>query len=298
MGRPIRWSELQTYRQWMEVASNGELRTNCIFCQDDKLHMYVNEAKGVYHCFKCGTSGKILRRKEDKLDLSRYKIQVERFKTQPVVVEKVEVRSMPIAMPAIDSPKATSYLKGRGLTDDEITRNCLQYCHRDYQPEYYDSIIFPIPKTYQSKVDYFTCRTLRPNPHAKYINAPWPKGDAIYIPALQGKYDYITICEGPFDAIRAARLGYSYGLLGKQASKGQLEKLRQYLTALPHRYPIIVMLDPDAYLYALKLTLQLTSMGIPTVTAQLLEKDPGDSSEEELENVCESLTRQWKQSRK
>ncbi|MHB8927798.1 MAG: DUF3854 domain-containing protein [Bacillota bacterium] len=36
-----------------------ELVGDCPFCQDRRHHLHVNLAKGVYHCFRCGASGKV-----------------------------------------------------------------------------------------------------------------------------------------------------------------------------------------------------------------------------------------------
>lgn len=38
-------------------ASGQELRADCPFCNDRKGHLYVNLAKGVWHCVKCDASG-------------------------------------------------------------------------------------------------------------------------------------------------------------------------------------------------------------------------------------------------
>jgi hypothetical protein len=38
---------------------NGELRVDCPFCGDTGRHMYVNAERGLYHCFRCGASGRL-----------------------------------------------------------------------------------------------------------------------------------------------------------------------------------------------------------------------------------------------
>lgn len=38
---------------------NGEFRVDCPFCGDTGRHMYVNAERGLYHCFRCGASGRL-----------------------------------------------------------------------------------------------------------------------------------------------------------------------------------------------------------------------------------------------
>jgi len=38
---------------------NGELRVDCPFCSDTGRHLYINTEKGLYHCFRCGRSGRL-----------------------------------------------------------------------------------------------------------------------------------------------------------------------------------------------------------------------------------------------
>lgn len=52
--------EIESLR--LQAAGGGEYRTNCPFCSDKGKHLWVNPAKGVYHCFRCGASGKIVGR--------------------------------------------------------------------------------------------------------------------------------------------------------------------------------------------------------------------------------------------
>lgn len=288
MSRPISIHQLVAEAasdQHMNIPGTNEARFNCPFCNDTKYHLYANTSKGVYHCFKCGASGKILRRKEDTLvELDKLKSRVETYTSskketlQSSTTKEKEVRTIPITIPAIDSPKAYSYLRTiRGLTDDEITRNCLQYC---YQGEYLDSIVIPVPTTYNNKVDYFTCRTLRPHGPPKYRNAPWPKGSTVYEPwTLQLGAFTRVICEGPFDAIRISRITSSWALLGKRASREQLEWICE------RQNGVIILLDPEAYIEALRLKLELESKGVMAEIAELTRTDPGDSTEEEIREV-------------
>lgn len=43
----------------LKSAGNGEVRANCPFCGDTGGHLWINRNKGLYHCFRCGASGRI-----------------------------------------------------------------------------------------------------------------------------------------------------------------------------------------------------------------------------------------------
>lgn len=43
----------------LSPSTGDELRGNCPFCNDSKGHLYVNKAKGVFYCHRCGTGGRI-----------------------------------------------------------------------------------------------------------------------------------------------------------------------------------------------------------------------------------------------
>lgn len=38
-----------------------EIRACCPFCNDSKYHLYLNTAKQVFHCYKCGETGGVVR---------------------------------------------------------------------------------------------------------------------------------------------------------------------------------------------------------------------------------------------
>jgi hypothetical protein len=78
----------------------NEFRTNCIYCDDVKEHLYVNTDMKVFHCFKCGASGTVV---------------VDSPAREPVTTHNDWVP--PFGDP---TPEAVEYLRKRGLEVAEI----------------------------------------------------------------------------------------------------------------------------------------------------------------------------------
>ncbi len=63
---------------------NGEVRYNCPFCltrvgkEDTKHHLYVNEGKGKYHCFRCEASGTLFKLFQD-LQISTVSLLISKY---------------------------------------------------------------------------------------------------------------------------------------------------------------------------------------------------------------------------
>jgi len=275
-------------QQKAERAPAEEIRICCPFCEDIKFHCYVNLNKNVYHCFKCESSGKVTPSTSSTLDASLKTLRRYRD-TSTIFVDTWNknkdkiVRTLPRCKPVQEDSIYERYLLGRGLTREEIETNHLQESLDSYGT-FSNSIIFPVPYYLPENITYFVCRKLRGEP--KYVNAPWKKGNILYVPKWtypQIKSKFTVVCEGPFDAIRIARVAPSYALLGKRATPEQLDLM---LTAA--RFPWIILLDRDAFVYALRLQLEIISKGGRAVVAQLKKKDPGESTEAEIKEVLDN----------
>ena len=49
-----------------------EVTTNCMFCNDEKNHLYINTEKEVFHCVKCDEAGNIWKLKRHFGDMEVY----------------------------------------------------------------------------------------------------------------------------------------------------------------------------------------------------------------------------------
>jgi DNA primase len=121
-------------------------------------------------------------------------------------------------------------------------------------------------------INYFVCRKYD-NSKPKYVNAPWPKGDTLFIAEPQKKIKVLAppiIVEGIFDAIAVARIGYrGIAVLGKSITSPQLSRLANVDPEF------IIYLDNDALSHAVQLKMQLDALGSRTYLIRQ-EKDAAD----------------------
>lgn len=263
-----------------------EERYNCLFCSDSSFHLYVNRDKGLYHCFKCGSGGRLIQDKKDNtVDYRKLTEVVKGIRKDilgsTVVVDRV-IKSLPHNLRIVGQPAKTwrtseelsqahAYLCSRGL-DNEIMGDFDIRVSLEKTGPHRECIIFPNPGV--DPEEYFVCRRYT-DMQPKYVNAPWPKNGFLYSPPLGLDYnETLVICEGIFDVIRV----YEYcenvaGLLGKKATYEQLQVLKNFKN-------IVIYLDPDAFTHALRLQLELKTLGVPKVTVvqNIDGKDPGDST--------------------
>lgn len=277
---------------WRDIAgfpyklTKTEHRFNCIFCPDpdNGYHLYVNRSKKVYHCFRCGAKGVLIDKTGYGSLLSKYATAVKRYGSK----EKEEkiVKSLPLTEGfssegkihrSPEESEALKYLLSRGINHKKIYENDIRYS-KDKHGIYTKTIVFPVGDI--DNPDYFVCRRYD-GTEPKYINAPWPKGDILFMPFKDGPIYYWVVCEGIFDAMNLACCPHSQpvALLGKEATDEQIDRLCDSI------YPLLICLDPDAESYAMKLTLELKSRGKKAIMVQLEGKDPGDTPRTTLRRI-------------
>lgn len=261
--------------QQVELVGNGrEARLNCPNCDDTNKHLYVNAQRSLWYCFKCGKGGKVefTQRLEPNIEMysklmSGDSIIISNSFEKTALETLDKIKSLPlnktllpieIAEDCESSQEliARNYLHSRGVTQREITEHSIRLSLEKHGP-YRHSIIFPVYRTSKSSnMEYFVCRKYD-NSKPKYVNAPWPKGDALFIAdANTGGPNYPSvICEGILDALAIRRVGYNaVALLGKVPTSQQLKRLVQSSQYL-------IYLDDDAFSQAINLKLQLNAVG-------------------------------------
>ena len=259
-------------------AGKNEVRINCIICDDTKLHMYINMDKKVYYCQKCGAGGKL--GTDESLSLSEWEMVIRMNKYElgikPIDMESslLPARTLPLCevlrrpRDMVDENrsmlKAYKYLKHRGISDSFIVNNNVLLSNEISGP-YKNTIIFSIYS--MDKLKYFVGRKYDGS-EPKYVNAPWPKGDTIYV-VTRDDYRKIVnpscfvIVEGIFDAIAVAKAGYkAIALLGKKANNEQMAYLTKMF--IP-KSKVAVFLDSDAFVEANAIAITIhTNSGVDT----------------------------------
>jgi DNA primase len=283
------------------VPNSSEVRYCCQFCDDTKFHLYVNRVKRLFHCFKCGVSGKITSDETqyflndfEEINNALYSWSRREVKiTKPPSIIKTLPRSLDFftfSYLCEDSPvrkRALEYLSSRGLASEEIKNNGIRWC-LDRSGIYTDCIVFPI---HTDVLQYFVARKIVQSKY-KYINAPWPKGGLFYRAYNKDfflKVKGVVLCEGPFDAIKIARCGFrAWAILGKKLTLEQIKTLGSV-----HPKKIIICLDPDAYWPAIRVKLEIISH-YPDIQVEVLhlnlDKDPGEYPTEKLRKELEDAS--------
>lgn len=251
-----------------------EIRVNCEYCGDTKFHCYLNTVKRVYHCFRCGASGRV---KDNHPRLGEYERAVQAFFGRSPHEEELQVE-LPAEYKKLSGPAGDSIQKGiainyivgqRQVWNSELNDYQIGYCGSGY---YRGRVIIPVFG--KGKLSYFVARSytkLEP----KYLNPHVEKKDILFWSRdfEKNPFKIVAVCEGVFDAIRLNRVLPAVALLGKEAS------FEQYMAILERAEKILVMLDEDAQVNATRLHFQFQRGGRRSLVVVPSGKDPAEVPE-------------------
>ena len=241
-------------REVLDTPKGKEYRYNCPFCldnrgdEDTKGHLFVNETKGIYHCYRCGASGRLLH--EDIKGYKRLTLvdNKELLKDLIDIIEDNPVDQLDMVIPrkkAYEDKYARMYLVSRGFTDEMIDKYDLRV------GSLFSNLLgyVVIPNQVKSLVmtDMYCARTYT-GQTPKYRNPPSSKAASIVynLHRIAQNPDRIIICEGAFDAMSAG--SDAVALYGKECSEIKLSKI---LSKRPRQ--VVVNLDLDAKVKAYEL---------------------------------------------
>ena len=261
----------------------------CPFCYHHKPKLSINFGRriGFWKCWICNESGKrfwtLLHRlgytvKEKRELLKDYQ---DSYIGRPLFEDETKYgrreksdSDVRISLPreykplwkshsGFEYPNAKKFLKGRGVTEQDIHRYQIGYCEDGL---YKSRIIIPSYDN-EMKLNYFVSRCYY-NSSTKYKNPPASRNNIIFENLINWKMPVVLV-EGMFDAITVRR--NCIPLLGKIMS----DKLKQTLikTKPPEVY---VMLDRDAQKEAMKIEQYLKSFYINVKLVIPTDKDPSD----------------------
>jgi len=281
-----------------------EIIVNCPICYDVKKHLYINVAKKVVHCFKCGYSATVKRFLRENNLLAK---SPENFDILDVLdggfVSLVKKESeqknvfFPEFMNFLDFEDASwlgriaiRYLESRGVTVEQMKRHKIGYC---YSGKYAGRIIVPVFMF--GKLVYWIARTIE-HPTVRFqvtkyldrkvLNPPVPKKNILFNYDTAKLSDEVVICEGVFDAFAVESIGKcAVALLGKEMTDEQA----MLLTTL-NCERITVYLDADAYENALLVAEKLDRFGNKVFVAELDEGDPNFLLTTNREKLLNSIT--------
>ena len=263
-------------------TARGNQAHSCPYCNHHKPKLEINfsqNKKGYnpWHCWVCDKKGtristlfKKVKASTEKFD-ELYKLIGNEQEYKPGPTDKKTLR-LPkeikyfsdITMSDIEGRRAMSYLKNRGITEEDIIKYNLGYCTSG---RYQNMVIIP---SYDEKghLNYFTGRSFEDKPYIKYRN---PETSRNIIPfELFINWDLpLVLCEGPFDAIAIKR--NAIPLLGKNLQQNLLMKIVKSTVE-----KIYIALDSDARKQALKFAEKFMDEGKEVYLVELEGKDPSE----------------------
>lgn len=275
---------LQTLLGRAKPSTKGNYAFHCPFCKHHKPKLEIDPKSGFYHCWTCNpaTKGKNLVTLLKKLGASTAQLTEMKsyFPGSKTEVEDKEYKpvKLPEEFTSLDSNstnltfrQALSYVKSRGITEQDIKKYNIGYCATG---KHRNCIIVP---SYNSsgKVNYYIARSFEKDPARKYNAPSCNKNELIGLEYFVNWKVPVILCEGIFDAIAIKR--NAIPLFGKSIPKALMMKLVQSEVKT-----VYLALDKDALKEALEYSIKLLDLGKDVYLIELNGKDPSEMGFEEI----------------
>lgn len=295
--------ELVAERGGEKIYKCGKVHTTGAYL-DKSGHLYYNESKGLWHCFKCAADGvksggyihpseggkpeELVSKALEAINTEHKEVQ-EKFTPPDVVSFEITPYRVKAAL--------AKYLADRNLIYRDIVRYDIKYYSLGpvqssthgavYIPFYTFDPTIKFEGDKNKFLTYYQLRFIIGAVEGTHIN---PKGLPAYPKLYLNTWDYkpepMVIVEGVFDAIRVRKLGYSsVALCGKSIGLLQLNKL---LSLNPSKY--VILLDRDALGNATdNLNLLRPFTDKPVILIILTTKDPASTPTEDLKALLRDI---------
>ena len=273
-------------------TARGNQAHTCPYCNHHKPKLEINfseNKKGYnpWHCWVCNKKGTRITSlfKQRKATPEKFE---ELFKligneTEHQSVITHEELKLPeeykkfkdITSSDIEGRQALSYLKNRGITQDDIEKYNIGYCATG---RYAKMVIIPSYDAF-GNMNYFTGRSFEKNAYTKYRN-PETSRDIIPFEMFINWDLPLVLCEGPFDAIAIKR--NAIPLLGNNLQSTLMKKI---VTSTVKK--IYIALDSDARKQALYFAEQFINEGKEVYLVELEGKDPSEMGFSQFTNLIQ-----------
>ncbi len=244
---------------------NRHDRVKCPKCDAmKKPSLSVDRLLGLFHCFRCGFSGRT--KGQFRMDLL-----IEEYKAQrPGLALPEEYMPLdPYEPRSLRQKFALNYLLKRRVTSEQIEKYQIGFCDKG---SYENRIIIPFFNG--DALIYFVARTINRSEPRKYLNPTSPKGSFVF-KTYTGKVKCAAVVEGVFDALSVEHVMPAIALLGKGPTQAQIDALPR------HAEQVLLMLDSDAHKDSIELQERI-SYHIPVSNVLLKSRDPGSLTRGEL----------------
>lgn len=259
-------------------TARGNYAYTCPKCNHHKpkLEICLDENSVDYQkfgCWVCKTKGKKLINLFKAIDAPSDKIlelksivktaNPTEQKEHDIKVQLPEEYQSVLNNSSFAAKRALTYLKSRGLTEDDIIKYNIGYCETG---KYADMVIIP---SYDDSglLNYFVGRSYIPESNRK-LN-PDVSRNIIPFEILINWNSPIILCEGMFDAISIKR--NAIPLLGKNIQSKLMSKIVSSTVK-----KVYIALDKDAIKQALDFCEQLINEGKTVHLIELEDKDPNE----------------------
>lgn len=250
----------------IEASGGKELRVDCPFCEaivgkaDGGQHLYVSMTGPVAHCFRCGWQGNYISLVMSVNGCTYADALLQLADAKPNVAGFGKVYSpRGLAHTTTNVPDGYRALAGwskvEGLERTAVMRYLLsrQGVTRPLISKHFGTVAGTNRAWVLIDKNYWQGRLITAG-EPRYVNPPWPKGDAIWNWQALQMYLEIIICEGVFSAIAAGP--NAVAVLGKEVTGEQVQRLVR-----ANRVKYIIMLDKGAEAAAEKLADDLKFAG-------------------------------------
>ena len=259
-------------------TARGNYAYTCPKCNHHKpkLEICLDENSVDYQkfgCWVCKTKGKKLINLFKAIDAPSDKIlelksivktaNPTEQKEHDIKVQLPEEYQSVLNNSSFAAKRALTYLKSRGLTEDDIIKYNIGYCETG---KYADMVIIPSYDE-SGSLNYFVGRSYIPESNRK-LN-PDVSRNIIPFEILINWNSPIILCEGMFDAISIKR--NAIPLLGKNIQSKLMSKIVSSTVK-----KVYIALDKDAIKQALDFCEQLINEGKTVHLVELEDKDPNE----------------------
>lgn len=261
---------------------------HCPFCKHHKPKLVINVESGMYNCWTChpATKGKNLAYLLKKVNAHPDHVkEMKSYFSSASDKQEVEAEhsvSLPkefkplydISDTSIDKKRAITYLRSRGISEEDIKRYNIGYCAFG---RYQNRIIIP---SYDNRgvVNYFVARSMDKNAYTKYDAPSCKKTEIVGMENMINWNIPVILCEGAFDAIAIKR--NAIPLFGKTIPKAVMTKLVESTVKT-----VYLALDEDALAQSMDYAKQLLDYGKEVYLLELEGKDPSKIGFENMINL-------------
>ena len=262
-------------------TARGNQAHSCPYCNHHKPKLEINfseNKKGYnpWHCWVCNKKGtritslfKQCKASPEKFEELYKLIGNESEHKKITTYEKLKLPEeykhfKDITPSDIEGRQALTYLKNRGITQDDIEKYSIGYCTSG---RYAKMVVIPSFDA-SGDMNYFTARSFEKDAYTKYRN-PETSRDIIPFEMFINWDLPLVLCEGPFDAIAIKR--NAIPLLGKNIQSTLMKKI---VTSTVQK--IHIALDLDARKQTLYFAEQFINEGKEVYLVELEGKDPSE----------------------